>query len=222
MLSGVEADIKMTKWSRAVVDNEPHNHGFEKLSPQTESALVQMKRADSQNAELDLGVPKVTSYIKDMTILKTTNSGFEKYLIDKYTLLPQTAERCMATELDCTWMYDDDLKHVSTLNEESLGSAENAINYTSIREKVREQICMGFFGPAEKGVYSASLQATIYDIGCLVLQACPQIKTCKIDTPNLHYLPMKTLELLGEKFEDDVFVPTSEPSGTITCTVGRH
>lgn len=222
MLSRVEADIKMTKWSRAIIDNEPHNHGFEKLSPETDSAFVQMKRADTQNSTLDLGVSKIMSYIKDMTILKTTKSGFEKYLIDKYTLLPQTSERCMATELDCTWEYDDDLKHVSTLNEGGFDPSAKTVDYASIREKVRAKICAGFFGPAEKGVYSASLQATIYDIGCLVLETCPQINTCKIDTPNLHYLPMKALDLLGEKFEDDVFVPTCEPSGTITCTVGRN
>jgi len=210
MLTGVEVDIRMTKWSRTVVNGEEHNHGFIKQSPELDSANVTMWR--SKDGE-GLDPPKVISYIKKMTVLKTTNSGFESYLIDKYTLLPQTSERCMATELDCTWTYVDDSKHTD---------AENQMNYTEIREMLRNQILLGFFGPADKGVYSPSLQATIYDIGCLILQTVPEIKTTKIDTPNIHYLPMKALEQLGEKFEDDVFIPTSEPSGTITCTVGRY
>ena len=76
----------------------------------------------------------------------------------------------------------------------------------------------GFFGPPHSGVFSPSLQATIYDAGCLALKAAPELAEIDIDTPNLHYLPMKALDRLGEKFEDDIFVPTSEPSGSIKCT----
>jgi len=202
MLTTVEVDIGMTKWTRTIVEGEEHNHGFVKQSPELDSANVTMSRSENG---ADLDAPKVTSYIKKMTVMKTTNSGFESYLIDKYTLLPQTSERCMATELDCTWSY----------------VSNNQLDYFEIREKLRSQILLGFFGPAEKGVYSPSLQATIYDIGCLILQAVSEIETTRIDTPNLHYLPMKALDQLGEKFEDDIFIPTSEPSGTITCTVGR-
>ena len=66
------------------------------------------------------------------------------------------------------------------------------------------------------------LQATIFDIGCLVLKAAKDVACISIDTPNMHYLPFKSLEALGEKFADDVFIPTSEPSGTIHCTVTRE
>jgi len=210
MLTGAEAEIKMTKWTRVKVDEKDHNHGFEKNTPELESAIVNITRAENSTS---LNPPKVTSLIKKMTILKTTNSGFERYLIDKYTLLPQTAERCMATELDCTWTYDVDVDHANL---------DKPVDYQSIRKKLREQIYFGYFGPADKGVYSVSLQATIYDIGCLILKSIPQIDKVTIDTPNIHYLPMTLLDKLGEKFEDDVFIPTSEPSGTITCTVGRR
>ena len=78
------------------------------------------------------------------------------------------------------------------------------------------------------GGYSVSLQASIYDTACLALTALPVVSTIKIDTPNKHYLPAKLLDNLGDRtgeevlvWEDDVFIPTDEPSGTITCTVGR-
>merc|ERR1719401_2094587 len=79
----------------------------------------------------------------------------------------------------------------------------------------------GFFGPAKCGVYSPSVQATVYDIGCMVLESAPDVASISINTPNLHYLPVKLLEQLGEKFEDDIFLPTNEPSGDIFCMVER-
>lgn len=38
-----------------------------------------------------------------MSVLKTTQSGYEGYLKDKYTVLKETKERMMATTITCTW-----------------------------------------------------------------------------------------------------------------------
>ena len=93
------------------------------------------------------------------------------------------------------------------------------------------------FGPPQGGVYSESLQATIYDIGCVILTNINEIQKINISTPNVHYLPCVVLNNLGRDkegedstpsshnpplvFEDDIFIPTSEPSGSIKCTVER-
>ena len=90
------------------------------------------------------------------------------------------------------------------------------------RATARREICRGFFGPPAAGIFSESLQATIYDAGCLVLAALPAVGDIEIDTPNIHYLPAKLLDSVGEAFEDDVFLPTSEPSGSINCVVARN
>ena len=37
--------------------------------------------------------------MEGLTILKTTQSGFEGYHMDKYTLLPPCDDRCLATEV---------------------------------------------------------------------------------------------------------------------------
>ena len=151
-----------------------------------------------------------------MTVLKTTQSGFEGYLKDKYTLLPETTERVMSTELECSWTY------LPSITIDDLTA--DSFNFSTMRTNIRKLLMKGIFGPAKGGVYSASLQATIYDAACLVLadETLSSIWSIKIFTPNLHYLPMKALEMLGETFEDDVFLPTSEPSGTIECTVCRE
>lgn len=203
-LTSTKATVEMMEWQRATVNGEPHDHGFERCK----GVEVQVAEVKVDREEEDKLVSSVTSHINKMTVLKTTQSGFEGYLNDKYTLLSETTERCVATELDCTWTYSDCTN----------------VDFISVRSRVRELILKGVFGPPKGGVYSASLQATIYDAACIILadETLGSIWSVKFFTPNLHYLPMKSLELLGETFEDDVFLPTSEPSGTITCTVCRE
>ena len=102
---------------------------------------------------------------------------------------------------------------------------EAAPDYARVRETVRNEMLRGFYGPPSGGVYSPSLQATIYDAGCLVLKAAPRVASISIFTPNIHMIPMKQLSALGGPgqpgFQDDVYIATSEPSGTISCTVDR-
>jgi urate oxidase len=198
ILSAVEVDVAQAPWSRVVVDGAEHDHGFVRGSNERAEAKVRLERG---------GSPQVVSTIEDMTVLKTTQSGFEGYMKDQYTLLPECEERCLATELSAYWTYLP-------------GAA--APDYAAVRTAVRTELTRGIFGPAAGGVYSASLQATIYDAACLVLKAASAVAQISISTPNLHYLPCRALGQLGESFDDDVFIPTSEPSGTISCTVGRQ
>lgn len=201
MLSAVECEVHETRWERVSVEGESHEHGFTKVAPEKNTARVRLTRDDPQ--------PTVVSGVTGLTVLKTTQSGFSNFLRDDKTLLPETQERCMATEMSVEWRY------LPT-------KAAAKIDYASIRSVVCQNLLDGYFGPAAGGVFSPSLQATIYDMGCLVLKAAPDIADISIDTPNLHYLPFRSLESLGDKFEDDVFVPTDEPSGSIHCTVSRQ
>ena len=91
------------------------------------------------------------------------------------------------------------------------------LDYEAIRSDVREQILKGLFGPPETGIFSASLQATIYDIGCLILTAIKSIQTVTLSTPNIHYLPMMALNTLGDsdlKFEHAVMNGLAGSSST--------
>ena len=215
MLSAAEVTVEMMEWQRAVVDGEEHDHGFERCKGlEVQVADVRVDReGEGSSSQLK---QSITSHIKKMTVMKTTQSGFEGYLKDKYTLLPETTERVMSTELECSWTY------LPSITIDDLTA--DSFNFSTMRTDIRKLLMKGIFGPAKGGVYSASLQATIYDAACLVLadETLSSIWSIKIFTPNLHYLPMKALEMLGETFEDDVFLPTSEPSGTIECTVCRE
>ena len=41
--------------------------------------------------------------VKDLQVLKTTQSGYAGFLHDKYTMLPDTSERIVATSITSTW-----------------------------------------------------------------------------------------------------------------------
>lgn len=203
ILTSARVDVEEITWARAAVEQDgnplPHAHGFLRSEPEHARATVAWRRGED--------APEVKSAIEKLVLLKTTQSGFKDFARDKYTLLPETTERCMATELNTEWTYNT-----------------APADYAAVRRSVRAGICKGFFGSPISGVYSESLQASVYDAGCLVLSATPCVQDIEIDTPNLHYLPAILLNRVGDAdddFADDVFIPTSEPSGSINCVVSR-
>ena len=119
-----------------------HDHGFERVSPENCTASVRLER-DA------LTRPQVVSGFQNATVLKTTQSGFANYLQDKYTLLKETAERCMATQLTATWTYTPQTAEQA---------AASPIDYDATRAAVRRELMRGFFGPARGGIFSTSLQ----------------------------------------------------------------
>mmetsp|Transcript_10071 Transcript_10071/g.23216 ORF Transcript_10071/g.23216 Transcript_10071/m.23216 type:complete len:353 (-) Transcript_10071:288-1346(-) len=202
ILSATQIEVEETLWERVVVNGKPHDHAFVKKSPEKACAVVKMGRG--------AGMTSVESQIRSMTVLKTTQSGFVGYHKDDLTLLPECADRCVATELEAKWGYAD----------------PGHVDFAKARASVREQLLKGIFGPPAGGVFSASLQATIYDAACLALTAVPQLAKINISTPNLHYLPTSQQLARLKVVEDgeavrDVFIPTSEPSGTIFVEVKR-
>lgn len=202
ILTGVEINVQEQPWERVTTEGALHSHGFQRPSQAHAEANVKLSR----NRRWE---PEVTSSIKGMTVLKTTQSSWEKFLHDRYTTLADTDDRCMSTEISCDWTYVP-----------KAGGAEP--DFHAVRKQVQEQVTKGFFGPPKCGVHSASVQATVYDIGCMVLDSAPDVANITLNTPNLHYIPFMQLDKLGEKFEHDIYLPTSDPSGNIQCTVERE
>lgn len=139
--------------------------------------------------------------MKGLKILKTTQSGFEGYLKDEYTKLPETKDRIMATSVTCNWSY----------------SAEEILDYNEIFESSKKALLESFFGPPGLGTYSPSVQFTLYEMGNALLEAVPLIKSVHLRMPNLHFLPSG----LDDSGSDYVYIPTSEPHGDIEATVER-
>lgn len=139
--------------------------------------------------------------MKDLQVLKTTQSGYEGFLRDEFTLLPDSKDRILATSITSTWKY-----------------SSQPPCYDAAYNAVKQAISDGFFGPANVGVYSPSVQYTLYQMGAIALERVPQVDSIFFNAPNLHFIPCNPV---GSKFKDDVYVATSEPHGNIECVVTR-
>lgn len=139
--------------------------------------------------------------VKGLKVLKTTQSGFEGYIKDEYTKLPETKDRIMATSIACSWSY----------------STGVTVDYDEVFVAAKKALLETFYGPPDQGTYSPSIQFTLYEMGNALLEAVPLVKSVQLRMPNLHFLPSD----ICESKSDFVYIPTSEPHGDIEATVER-
>lgn len=141
----------------------------------------------------------VQSGITDLLILKTTDSGFEKYIKDKYTTLKETADRILATKCEITWTY-----------------GKLPADYTAQFNSIRELLLQTFAGHQ-----SLSVQQTLYAMGKAVLETYAGISEIHLQMPNKHHIPFN-LEQFDIQNQNEIFIATDEPYGLITATVTRE
>lgn len=193
-VSNTEIEIEEKLWNRIMIDNkdsknkQPHDHSF--VSAGNEKWTVRIT-ADKNNVS-------VVSGIKDLLVLKTTGSGFENYVKDKFTTLKETSERVFSTSVKAMWKY-----------------ADLDVNYVSVRSIIRNTILETF---AEH--HSLSVQQTLYEIGKNVIQTVNDVSEISLTMPNKHYL-LFNLGQFGMENNNEIFIPTDEPYGLIEATVCR-
>ncbi|KAB1225437.1 Uricase-2 isozyme 1 [Morella rubra] len=192
-------------WERIYIDGQQHEHGF-KLGSEKHTTEVILKKS---------GTLQVTSGIEGLALLKTTKSGFEGFIRDVYTALPETQERVLATEVTASWRY----------SYESLSSIPpNPHCFTERYLDVKKVLVDTFYGPPTQGVYSPSVQSTLYQMARNVLNRFLDISSVELKMPNIHFLPVNLKNKDNEtivKFADDVYLPTDEPHGSIQASLSR-
>lgn len=221
LIDGVSVTVDQAPWERAKTKGGvDHSHGFT-FGGGIRTCFVNVMRER-------MGHPTVTSGVKDYRVLKTTQSGYEGFLRDKYTGLPDTKERILATAIDCVWTYDTGGENDDTSkrkgwfsNSNSKGNDNGNVNYDFVYQRVLENIKDHFFGDAQRGIYSPSVQATLYDMGNAIVNNINEVKDVKFTLPNIHFIPM-TPNGGDHKFNDDVYIATSEPHGTIQATISKR
>lgn len=150
-------------------------------------------------ATASAGSLTLRSGISDLLILKSTQSGFEGFAKCELTTLPETQDRIFATSLSATWHW-----------------GEAPADYGSANATIREALLAPF---AQN--YSASVQATLFEMGEAALRACPEIERIDLEMPNKHCLPID-LSRFGLENRNAVFLPTDEPHGLIKATLSRE
>ncbi|KAK7393129.1 hypothetical protein VNO78_21583 [Psophocarpus tetragonolobus] len=203
-VTGAIVNIVENPWERVTVDGQPHEHGFKLGSEKHTTEAILQKSGSLQ----------LTSGIEGLSVLKTTQSGFVNFIRDKYTALPDTRERMLATEVTALWRY----------SYESLYSLpQKPLYFTEKYQEVKKVLADTFFGPPNGGVYSPSVQNTLYLMAKATLNRFPDIAYVHLKMPNLHFLPVNISNQNGPivKFEDDVYLPTDEPHGSIQASLSR-
>jgi urate oxidase len=187
-VNNVELILVEHAWNRISVQGKPHAHSFAENGAAKPFAKIVATRKKTL----------IESGIEDLLIMKTTASGFENFLRDEFTTLPETSDRIFATKLKATWLYGPKPK-----------------NYSITNIKILDAMLAVF---AKN--YSVSVQATLFQMGEAALKIAPEISKICIAMPNKHCL-LVNLSPFGLKNQNELFVPTDEPHGQIEATISR-
>jgi urate oxidase len=183
----VRVRIAEHPWNRIEANGRGHEHSFVRGSGERLATV----RGDATGARVEAGVD-------DLLVLKTTNSGWEGFLRDRYTTLPETSDRILATKITANWMY-----------------ANADVDFDRLWSGVQRRILETFTDH-----YSPSVQNTLYRMGEAVLEAFLEIEKIHISLPNKHHL-LYDLERFGMENAGEIFHATSEPYGLIEGAVER-
>jgi urate oxidase len=186
----VEINIASTAWENALIEGKPHPSTFICGSSETQTTVVTCVQASQ---------PSVTSGLENLVILKTANSGFEGFLRDSLTTLPETADRLFGTSMSTLWRYKS-----------------AALPFDQLRSTLRAAL-IGAFAEHD----SKSVQHTLYAMGQAALETVPEIIDIELAMPNKHCL-LVDLSRFGQTNPNEIFVPTDEPFGNISARIRRE
>jgi len=198
----VKVTVEQFPWKRIKKGEVKHIHAFLALPDATRFCTVRQERS---------GIPRIESGLKDMRVLKTTQSSFVNFINDEFRSLPDMSERVFSTVVFAKWEY----------------FTSKNLDFDVAWEIVRDAILGNFAGPPETGVYSPSVQNTLFITQKEVLEKIPQVSFIEMEMPNKHYYTVDFSKFFPtvSKAEDDlkeVFIPTEKPSGIIRCVLGRN
>jgi urate oxidase len=176
-------------WERVEIDGQPAPHSFARAGRETR--LVSVTCAG--------GLAWVVSGLADLVLLNTTGSEFRGYPRDRYTTLPETGDRVLATAVQARWRH----------------AAATGVDWPASYAAVRRHLVDAF-----AGTYSRSLQQTLYAMGERVLAHRPEVAEVRLVLPNKHHL-LVDLTPFGLANDNETFVAADRPYGLIEGTVGR-
>ena len=140
----------------------------------------------------------VVSGVRDLVLLKTTDSEFWGYIEDQYTTLQPTNDRIMATSLLAQWYHTSE-----------------DVDWGKSYEAVLSALLDTFASH-----HSLALQQTLYEMGSAALAAQPEIAEVRFSAPNKHHFAYD-LARFGLENNNEVFHADDRPYGLIEATIRR-
>ena len=140
----------------------------------------------------------VEAGVEDLVVMKTTRSAFSGFPRDRYTTLPETDDRLMATKVTAIWRY---------------GSPD--LDFDGVFDDVRTTLLEVF---ADHD--SPSVQTSIWIMAKAILDRHDEVEEVRMVLPNLHHW-LVDLRPFGLENDREIYTPTTEPHGLIEATVRR-
>ena len=190
--TGARVEVEEYPWDRVAVGGEGHDHAFVRRGGEVRTTVVTISGRDTDARSW------VVSGLKDLVVLKSTGSEFKGFLKDRYTTLPETDDRILATSLVARWRYD------------ALPADFDAAA-TGIR-----QVMLAAFATT----HSRALQESLYAMGRAVLEAHDEVTEIRFSAPNKHHF-LVDLTPFGLDNPGEVFHAADRPYGLIEATVTR-
>ena len=176
-------------YSSLSFDGKQHPHAYISSGNEKHTAVI----------EQSFDNIAVTSGIRDLLIVKTTNSAFEHYIKDEYTTLKETSDRILATQCEASWKYNS-----------------HELDFGSLYSNIRKLLLKTFAYHK-----SLSVQHTLYAMGEEILKQFSEVEEISFVMPNKHHI-LFNLEQFGMENKNEIFIATDEPFGYITGTVRRE
>jgi len=188
-VSRVRIQIEAYPWDRLSSDGSPHPHAFSRRGSYVRTATVTY---DSD------GQLWVVSGVRDLVVLKTTDSEFHTFYEERYTTLQPTNDRIMATSVTAQWLHTD--------LDTGWGSSYDRVLAT--------------LGGTFARHYSLALQQTMYAMGEAIIGEQPEIAEIRFSLPNKHHFVID-LSPFDVENKNEVFHADDRPYGYIEGTIRR-
>lgn len=107
--------------------------------------------------------PLISGGLKDLRVLKTTQSAFTDFIQDGYRTLPDVNDRIFSTVVSAEWQF----------------STANGVDFDSAWDSVKDCVLDKFAGPSDTGIFSPSVQNTLYLAEKMILDKVKQV--CNIN-----------------------------------------
>ncbi|WP_059011275.1 factor-independent urate hydroxylase [Streptomyces specialis] len=143
-----------------------------------------------------------------LTVMNSTDSEFHGFVKDRYTTLPETSDRVLATDVTAVW------RHGWTGDPAPAPVGDWDASWAAARRHILD----GF-----ARTYSLSLQQTLFAMGARVIDNLPEVDEIRLSLPNKHHF-LVDLEPFGIKNETPdgaVYFAADRPYGLIEATVLR-
>jgi urate oxidase len=181
--------LEMYPWNRLEHGGTPSPHAFSREGSYVRTATV---TCDGSRAW-------VVSGVKELVLLKTTDSEFHGFLHDRYTTLQPTHDRIMATSVTSQWWH--------TSEDVDWGKSFGTT--------------MATMTDVFAGHHSLALQQTLYAMGEAIIEGQPSIAEVRFSLPNRHHFVID-LSPFGLDNPNEVFHADDRPYGYIEGTVRRQ